>query len=102
MIFQKPLTSTTKSDKVDTMDFKKLDAVCYVFAHCQIQIYFLDDYTSAQFLFYDEWSDKWDRIYEISEGEIEPTDKDVALVNELYDIATRLELVDEIADMLKK
>jgi hypothetical protein len=102
MISQKPLTSTTKSDKVDTMDLEKLDAVCYVFAHCQMQIHLLNDYTSAQFLFYDEWSDNWDRLEEIYEGEIEPTDEDVTLVNELYDTAVRLELVDEIADMLEK
>ena len=102
MISQKPLTSTTKSDKVDTMDLEKLDAVCYVFAHCQMQIHLLNDYTSIQFGFYDEWSDKWDRLEEIYEGEIEPTDEDVALVNQLYDEVVRSELIKEIEDMIKK
>lgn len=102
MTSQKPLTTTTKSDKVDTMDLEKLDAVCYVFAHCQMQIHFLDDYTSTQFGFYDEWSDKWDRLEEIYEGEIEPTDEDLALVNQLYDQVVRSELIKEIEDMLAK
>jgi len=84
------------------MDLEKLDAVCYVFAHCQLQIYLFDDYTTAQFNFYDQWSDKWDRLYEIYEGEIEATEEDVALVDELYDWIVRAELIDEIADMIGK
>jgi hypothetical protein len=84
------------------MDLEKLDTVCCAFAHCQIQIYFLNDYTTAQFNFYDQWSDKWDRLYEIYEGEIEATEEDVALVDELYDWVINSELIDEIADMIGK
>ena len=102
MISQKPLTSTTKSDKVDTMDLEKLDTVCCAFAHCQIQIHFLKDYTTAQFNFYDQWSDKWDRLYEIYEGEIKATKEDVALVDELYVWVVRSGIIDEIADMVGK
>ena len=87
--------------KAIASDSEKLNAVCYAFAHCQIQIHFLNDYTPAHFGFYDDWSDKWDRLNEIHEGEIEPTDEDVALIHQLFDEVVRSELIKEIVDMIE-
>lgn len=84
------------------MDLKKLDTVCYALAHCQLQIHLFNDYNATHFAFYDEWADYWDRLEEIYEGEIEATDEDVILVNELYDIVVGSGLIEEIADMITK
>jgi hypothetical protein len=84
------------------MDKVKLDTVCYVLAHCQFQIDFLNDYDNSHFLFYDEWGQFWDRLEEIYEGEIEPNDDDVSVVNKSFDQAVALDLISEVSDLISK